>query len=401
MFDFQLPDIGEGISEALLIEWFVAPGDQVKEGDDVATVSTDKVDVELPAPRTGVITELCWKPGDTVPVGEVLLRIDGGNGDAPAAMAEASPKAGKSEAKPAKMAKSAQPLAAPDAPIVAAPVTRKLAADLGVDIECLRGSGKDGRVVRADVEAAAVPPAKAAIAPTPGDDVVREALNPVRAVAFERLGQSVHTLAHTTMNFEAEADAFLAVLQKRGPAAEKVGVTLTPTALFAKCVAAALQIHPRFNATIDEQTRELLLHRRVNLSVAVASEAGLLVPVVHDVGAMTLYETATAINDVAERAREGRMELSDTRGGTFTLSNTGGLERARILSTRPVINPPQTAILWVSRINKRPRAKDGVLEVGPMMNCSLSFDHRFLDGADGTRFINDLAEMLEYPEAAM
>jgi pyruvate dehydrogenase E2 component (dihydrolipoamide acetyltransferase) len=404
MFDFQLPDIGEGISEALLIEWFVAPGDQVKEGDDVATVSTDKVDVELPAPRTGVITELCWTPGDTVPVGEVLLRIDGGDGKAPAARAKTSPKAGEGAAKSIKTSKTAkpvQPVAAPDAPVVAAPVTRKLAAELGVEIETLRGSGKDGRIVRADVEAAAIPPLKTAIAQTPGDEVVREALNSVRAVAFERLGQSVRTLAHTTMNFEAEADAFLAVLQKRGPAAEKVGVTLTPTALFAKCIAVALQKHPRFNATIDEQTRELLLHRRVNLSVAVASDAGLLVPVVQDVGAMTLFETATAIHDVARRAREGRMELNDTRGGTFTLSNTGGLERARMLSTRPVINPPQTAILWVSRINEHPRAKDGVLEVGPMMNCSLSFDHRFLDGADGTRFINDLAGMLEYPEAAM
>ncbi len=395
IFEFILPDIGEGISEALLVEWLVAPGDKVTEADDLATVSTDKVDVELPAPRAGVVTELCWQPGDTVPVGKVLLRIET-EGGVPAVAKEPEPKA-EPPAAPV-------PAASTSENVVAAPATRKRAAELGVDLAGLSGSGQGGRILMRDVEAAARPAAvpQPQPAPTPptGDDVTREPLNSVRAVAFERLGQSVQTLAHSTMNFEARADAFLAMLAKLKPRAEKAGIALTPAALFAKCVATALAEHPRFNATIDEDKRELLLHRAVNLNIAVASDAGLLVPVIRNIAAKTLFETAAAITDVAVRAREGRLQVTDTRGGTFTLSNTGNLERARIISTRPVINAPQTAILWVSRISERPRVVDGRLEAGPMVSCSLSFDHRFIDGADATRFINDIADYLECPGAA-
>ena len=396
MFDFLLPDIGEGISEALLVDWLVSPGDQVKEDDDVATVSTDKVDVELPSPRSGVIMELCWKPGDTVPVGQVLLRID--TSAAGQAQAERAAKLSAPAGDPlsTSVAKEAAVRG-----IIAAPAARKRAAELGVDLDSLAGSGKDGRVLLRDVESAARPAATTPVPEPEAGDVRREGLNQVRAVAFERLAQSVHTLAHSTMNFEAEADSFLAIMAKLKPKAEKAGLSLTPAALFAKCIAAALADHPRFNATIDEERRELLLHKAVNLNVAVATDAGLLVPVIRDVNAMSLFETAAAIADVARRGREGRLGIADTRGGTFTLSNTGSLERARIVSTRPVINPPQTAILWVSRIIERPRFASGRLEAGPMVSCSLSFDHRFIDGADATRFVNDVADMLECPGAAL
>ena len=394
MFNFILPDIGEGISEAMLVEWLVSPGDVVKENDDLVTVSTDKVDVELPAPRSGVIAELCWQPGDTIPVGQVLLRIDTGDpGDsatAPVATATASRPAPSAPPAPAAEAK----VPAEARVVVAAPATRKRAAELGTDLSKVTGSGKDGRILIRDVEAAAKPVGADTA------EVTREALNSVRAVAHERLARSVHTLAHSTMNFEAQADGFLAMLARLKPKAETAGVALTPAALFAKCVAYALADHPRFNATIDEDSRELLLHRKVNLNVAVASDAGLLVPVIKDIGSMTLFETAAAIGDVARRGREGRLTVADTQGGTFTLSNTGNLERARMTSTRPVINPPQTAILWVSRIADRPRVVDGRLEAGPMVSCSLSFDHRFIDGADATRFVNEIADVVECPGAS-
>ena len=387
MYEFILPDIGEGISEALLISWSIKAGDRVEEGDELATISTDKVDVELPSPRTGVVTELCWKPGDTVQVGSVFLRIDTGDAKepAPAAMPTTvkAEKSGKATAKPS------------GSTVVAAPSTRKRAQDLGIDLSAVTGSGPDGRILLRDIEGGAVS------AESRKPDTTHEVPDSVRAAMADHMSHSVHTLAHSTMNFEARADAFLELLAKLGPKAEARDTRLTPTALFAKCVGAALTDHPRLNATIDEERGELVFHDSVNLSLAVASERGLLVPVVHGINAMSLFAVARAIADLTVRGRDGTLDRKDVRGGTFTLSNTGNMERTTITSTRPIINAPQTAILWVSRITERPRVTGGKLEAGPMVACSLSFDHRFIDGAEAVAFVNDVAANIESPEQAL
>ena len=389
MYEFILPDIGEGISEALLINWSIKAGDRVEEGDELATISTDKVDVELPSPRTGVVTELCWKPGDTVQVGSVFLRIDTGDAEKP--VPAVKPEKTKAE-KGRKTA--AQPTGTS---IVAAPSTRKRAQDLGIDLSTLTGSGPDGRILLRDIEGVAAPAAaEGQKSPTP-----QEAPDSVRTAMADHMSRSVHTLAHSTMNFEARADAFLELLAKLGPKAEARDTRLTPTALFAKCVSAALTDHPRFNATIDEGRGELVFHDSVNLSLAVASERGLLVPVVNHINAMSLFAVARAIADLTARGRDGTLDPKDVRGGTFTLSNTGNMERATITSTRPIINAPQTAILWVSRITERPRVTGGKLEAGPTVACSLSFDHRFIDGAEAVAFVNDVAANIESPEQAL
>ncbi len=380
----------------------MALGDEIEEGAEIASVSTDKVDVELPSPCAGTIVELLWTPGDTVPVGEVLIRIEqsatpeAGSAPSPAATdpepvpepvpaAPASSRAGadggaRALGKPALMA-----------PIVAAPALRRLAHERGVELGTLVGSGPEGRILMRDLEAAGERPAAAR----------REPLSRARAVAAERLAQSVHTLAHSTIGFEVTADALKALLEKLGPEAERRRVKLTPVALIAKCLSSALSDHPRFNATIDEAANELLLHAGVDLGIAVATPGGLVVPVVRGVDRLTLFELAEAVADLAERAREGRLEVSEVKGGSFTLSSTASLERATLLSARPIVNPPQTAILWVSRIVERPRVIAGSLSAGPMMACSLSFDHRYIDGADATYFINDLAAMFECPERAL
>ena len=391
MYDFVLPDIGEGISEAILISWSVAAGDRVEEGDELATISTDKVDVELPSPRSGIVSELCWKAGDTVKVGSVFLRIDTGEATQPEANAATT--AGGPEKTPKPPAGTATVAGK----VVAAPSTRKRASELGIDLTALSGSGPGGRVLRRDVEAAA---GAEAAAPEPLG-VRREAPNPVRRAMAERMSRSVHLLAHSTMNFEARADAFSALLEKLAPRAGSRGVRLTPTVLFAKCAGAVLSEHPRLNATVDEDAGELLLHPDVNLGVALASERGLLVPVIKRINRMPLFAVARALAEIASRGRDGALDPQDVRGGTFTLSNTGNLERATITSTRPIINAPQTAILWVSRIAERPRAVNGELEVGPMVACSLSFDHRFIDGADAVAFVNDMAAHIECPEQAL
>jgi pyruvate/2-oxoglutarate dehydrogenase complex dihydrolipoamide acyltransferase (E2) component len=395
MFEFILPDIGEGISEALLINWTISPGDQIEEDQLIATISTDKVDVELPSPRAGTVKELCWQPGDTVQVGSIFMRLEtDGDDDAVAPQPVGVEKEKRKSSAPAKAQKPAvsDPPPAKSDKVIAAPSTRKLAADKGIDLNTISGSGDDGRILRKDLESS-----QPQVSGTPR----REAPSGVRATMAERMGYSVQTLAHSTLNFEVAADGLLDLQHRLAPAAEIDGLKLSISVIIAKCVAAALTRHPRFNATIDEEARGLLLHDAVHLGLALASDRGLTVPVLRDVQDKSLFALARQLADTVARGRDNKLQATDYRDGTFTLSNTGALETASFLSARPVINAPQTAILWVSRIRNRPRVIDDELEAGPMINCSLSFDHRFIDGADGIAFINDIAALFEIPEQAL
>jgi pyruvate dehydrogenase E2 component (dihydrolipoamide acetyltransferase) len=414
MFEFKLPDVGEGIAEAELIEWLVEPGQQVEEGDPIAFVGTDKVNVELPSPRTGVIHELRFDPGAVIDVGDVFVvievtadaTVEGASGTAAVPEPPGAPTTSTTEPPPtadapAPPAKPANAAPAPKGrPLVAAPSTRRYAAERGVDLAQISGSGPAGRILREDVdraaEAAPSPAPPVSPAGVPGA-VQLEPLRGARAVAAERMARSARETATATSTFEVDADELLRVLASARPAAERRGVKLTPVALIAKCVAVALAEHPRLNATISPDGHGLELHERVDLGVAVASTAGLLVPVLRDVGSRSLTDVAAALVDVAERARRGAVSVAELQGGSFTLSSTGGIERARIISTTPVLNLPHVATLWVSRIEDRPRVRGGVLEAGPVLTASLSFDHRFVDGADATAFINDLSASLENP----
>jgi pyruvate dehydrogenase E2 component (dihydrolipoamide acetyltransferase) len=399
MFEFLLPDIGEGISEAELISWSVQPGDYVEEDQELATISTDKVNVELPSPRAGTVRELCWQPGDIVRVGAVFMRIETSAGADDTGHQSDSP-----GEPPHKVASPVPIVVAPesrtplkrDNAIVAAPSTRKLAQRLGIDLSRIAGSGQDGRILTRDLEAidAASPSLKAGA-------VRSEALIGARSAMAERMAYSVHTLAHSTMSFEVPGDGLLALRERLASAAMADDIKISMSVILSKCVATVLTRHERFNATIDEEARSLLLHDEVNLGLALASGRGLSVPVLRDVHNKGLTELAREVSDIVIRGRNGQLQLKDYRDGTFTLSNTGNLEQAAILSARPVINAPQTAILWVSKIKTRPRVIDDRLEAGPMMNCSLSFDHRFIDGADSVNFINELAHCFERPEQAL
>lgn len=393
--EFKLPDVGEGISEAELIEWRVAVGDIVDEDQIIAFIGTDKVNVELPSPRAGTIVELCWAEGDIVPVGSVLVRY-GVVGDAPAAPVATAP---------AVLTRSAPPVAPAairaGARAPAAPSTRRYAADQRVDLATVTGTGPGGRILRSDVDVArgmgtAGTPTRSATV-----ESIFEPLRGVRSVVARRMAASVQQTATSTSTFDVHADGIVGLIDEFQRSPRHDETKLTALAVVAKCTAAALMLHPRLNATIAGDASGLHLHSGVHLSVAVASGEGLTVPVVRDADRRTVVELAIAIRDIAHRARSGELGLADLQGGTFTVSSTGGLEQARIISTTPIINLPQTAILWVSRIDDRPRVRDGVLESGPMMTASVSFDHRFIDGAEVTAFINTLADFLERPLAAM
>lgn len=361
MYEFKLPDVGEGIHEAELLEWRVAVGDRVKEGDEIAVINTDKITVELPSPCAGVIDATYGTVGDIIEVGALLVRIEQ-KGD------------GQPAPKPSKPAKSGN---------VAAPAVRRLAKDMGVDLSGLQGSGPEGRILRADVEAAALPSSGTGR---------RVPLSGARRMAARQLAASLHTSATTTTSFEAMGDGLRQAMEAH---------QLPPLPLIAKCLGAVLSRHERFNATIDETDGALLPHDGVDLGIAMAAKDGLMVPVFRDLDQSPVGEVAAAIAQTATRARAGRLQASDLQGGSFTLSSTGGLETATIISTRPIINPPQTAILWVSRIVERPRVVASNLEAGPMLALSLSFDHRYIDGAEATHFINDLVTAIERPDTAL
>ncbi|HMJ77372.1 MAG TPA: dihydrolipoamide acetyltransferase family protein [Iamia sp.] len=401
-FEFRLPDVGEGIGEGEILTWLVAEGDVVEEGDPLAEVSTDKVTIELPSPCAGRIVRLCHPERTVVPVGEVIVVLER-DGDAP------------TEALPPAPAEAPAPPPTPPAiarlgRVVASPSTRRFALEQGVDLTTVPATGPGGRILRTDVEAALATSPRSVNPHAPvrgtgidrtGSGPEREHLSGARAAAAKHMAASSLTAATATTTFEVFGDGLLELGRLLAPEAERRSVRLTPVALIAKCVATALAHHPAFNATVEETTGDLLLHPTVDLGVAVAAPTGLLVPVVRDAGATSVMGVAERITDLAGRARDGRLALEDLRGGTFTLSSTGGLERATILSATPLINLPQTAILWTSRIVDRPRVRDGALEAGPLMVCSLSFDHRYIDGAMATAFINDLASYLERPERAL
>ena len=400
MYEFTLPDIGEGLSEAELLEWIVRVGDRVREGDDVAMISTDKVNVDLTSPATGVVSELIGEPGDVILVGTLIMRIDDGNtGDSGSAVAEAAQLAdgitGAAGEQTGTSPASGSPRAETtrvDAPLKAAPIVRRYAMEQGVDITLVTGRGPGGQVLRADIDAFA---AKAESTVEQTSKGRRLKLSGPRLAAAQRLAQAHRTQVTTTITFELKADALLARLQAQSGEAEQRGVKLTPTSVVAKGLAEALAEHPHFNAIIREQDTELLMHDSVNLGLAVDSGEGLLVPVIRGLEKMSVLDIAANIERVAGLARGGVLALEDVRDSSFTLSSTGSLERATITATTPIINYPNVATLWISRISNRPRVVDGELGAGPMMACSLSFDHRFLHGADGLAFINTLTSNLE------
>jgi pyruvate dehydrogenase E2 component (dihydrolipoamide acetyltransferase) len=385
MYEFELPDIGEGLSEAELLEWTVKVGDRVMEGDEVAMISTDKVNVDLTSPATGVVTGLYGEPGDVINVGTLIMRIDDGNESTTESRAEDV----ADQDKEAGVAAGAVRTEAGQtvAPVRAAPVVRRYAAELGVDIALLTGSGPGGQVLRGDIDSFLAASRGAAVE---SSGIKRMTLSGPRLAAAQRLALADSTQVTTTISFEVRADSLLENLQKLSGEAAKSGARLTVTALVAECLTKVLGKHPHFNATVSETNHELLLHEGVNLGLAVDTSDGLMVPVIRGLEGMSAFAISIEIDRLAGLARSGALELDDVKDSTFTLSSTGGLESATITATTPIINYPNVATLWVSRIAERPRVVDGELGAGPMMACSLSFDQRYLHGADGMAFINDL-----------
>jgi len=397
--EIQVPQLGESISEATVARWMKAPGDAVEADEPLVELETDKVTVEVPAPRSGVLEEILAGEGEEVEVGAVLGRMAAG---AVAAKTAPAPKA--KEQAPAPSDASAPSNAS--APL--SPAVRKLLADNALAPEAVAGTGKDGRITKADVlghleAAAAAPPAPAPVPAAPAPprpprpDHPREErvrMSRLRRRVAERLKDAQNTAAMLTTFNEADMSGVVALRRRYREAFEnRHGVRLGFMSFFVKACIGALKEIPAVNAEIDGG--DIIYKNHYDIGVAVGTAQGLVVPVLKDADAMSFAEVEHSIADLGARARDGKLSMEDLTGGTFTISN-GGVYGS--LMSAPILNPPQSGILGMHKIEDRPVAVDGKVEIRPMMYLALSYDHRIIDGSESVTFLVRVKEAIENPE---
>ena len=424
---FVLPDLGEGLVEAEIVRVLVKEGEIVPEDAPLLEVETDKAQVEIPSPMAGRIEKVHVAAHQTVRVGEVLVTFADAAGAVERPTAAAAPP--RPVAAPAASAPSAAGPApasgAREGPVPATPATRRLARELGVDLRSVRGSGSGGRVLDDDVRAAAARPVdadgdaapttrRAASGDAPAKPLARIGLEPpalpkfeqwgaverrplshLRRTIAERMALSAALVPHVTHFDRADITELDALIRRNLDPARERGVTLTLTSFLLKATALALRDHPDFNASLDAEAGELILKRYHHLGVAVATDRGLIVPVIRDVDKKPLIELARELAALAQRVREGKATLEDLRGGTFTITNIGALGGTGAI---PIINYPEVAILGVARAREEAVVRDGQIVPRLMLPVSLTFDHRVADGADGARFAADIVRRLERPD---
>lgn len=387
--EVKVPVLGESITEATLGEWLKKPGDAVKADEPIASLETDKVSVEVPAPVAGVMGAQTVKVGDTVAVGAVIASIEAGGGaaaPAPAAEAKAPAQAQSSELAP-----------------TLSPSVRRLVLEKGVDPSTIKGTGKDGRLTKEDVlgapkaEAAAAPVAapvvEVTVAATGERREERVRMTRLRQTVAKRLKDAQNTAALLTTFNDCDMTEVMAARTRFKDAFEKKhGVRLGLMSFFTKAVVLAAKTIPAVNAQIDGD--EIVYFDYLDVSVAVSAPNGLVVPVVRDAHKMSFAEIEKAIAALGAKAKAGTLTLADMQGGTFTISNGGVF--GGLMST-PIINPPQSAVLGLHRIEDRPVVRDGQIVIRPMMYLALSYDHRLIDGREAVTFLKTVKEAIEDP----
>lgn len=393
-----VPQLSESVSEATLLNWKKQPGASVEADEILIEVETDKVVLEVPAPASGVLTEIVKGDGSTVTAGEVLARID------TAAKASASAEAPKAEPAPAAAAPAAA--AAAEAPktgaksSAASPAAGKILSEKGIDPASVQGSGRDGRVTKGDALQATSAPAAPATpsAPVPvgldGRPEQRVPMSRLRARVAERLIQSQTENAILTTFNEVNMQAIMDLRKKYKDAFQKEhGVKLGFTSFFVKAAVAALKRYPIVNASIDG--KDIIYHGYFDIGVAVGSPRGLVVPILRNADQLTLADIEKQIADFGQRAQDGKLTLDELTGGTFSISNGGVF--GSMLST-PIINPPQSAILGIHATKDRPVAENGQVVIRPMNYLALSYDHRLIDGREAVLALVAMKEALEDPQ---
>ncbi|HYK93845.1 MAG TPA: dihydrolipoamide acetyltransferase family protein [Thermoplasmata archaeon] len=415
VYEFRLPDIGEGVAEGEVVQWFVKEGDVVREDAPLVSVLTDKANVEIPSPKSGKVLRLHAQAGEKVKVGGLLVTIEtagegaGQTAPVPARSEESSPSPAPAAA---STAPATPPTSEPGGRVLATPNVRRLAAEKGIDLSRVRGSGPNGRVTEADLTvgpavapanpptptpptllSASRPPESTPVAPI--GEVQRIPIRGVRRVIAAHMTEARHRAAHYTYVEEVDASELVRMRERMAKHVEKHGVKLTYLPFIVKGVAAGLRAYPHVNSTMDDAKQELVVHPDINIGIATAAPEGLIVPVIKNADRKSISHLAKEIQELAEKGRAGKLQLSEITGGTFTITSLGPL--GGVLAT-PILNYPEVAILGVHRIVRRPVYRaDGSIGPADLMNLSVSLDHRVLDGIIGAQFLQVVKSYLEDP----
>ena len=385
IIDVKVPMLSESVSEGTLLEWKKKVGEAVARDEILIDIETDKVVLEVPSPQAGVLVEIVAQDGETVVADQVLARID-----TPATVAAEAPAAAPAEAAPAAAPAAAQNNAA-------MPAAAKLAAETGVDVNALQGSGRDGRVLKEDVQNAAAKPAAAvapAVAlPAGARPEERVPMSRLRARVAERLLASQQENAILTTFNEVNMKPIMDLRAKYKEKFEKEhGVKLGFMSFFVKAAVAALKKYPVVNASVDG--KDIVYHGYFDIGIAIGSPRGLVVPILRDADQMSIADIEQAIVDYAKKAKDGKIAIEDLTGGTFSITNGGTF--GSMMST-PIINPPQSAILGMHATKERAVVENGQVVVRPMMYLALSYDHRIIDGREAVLTLVAIKDALEDP----
>jgi 2-oxoglutarate dehydrogenase E2 component (dihydrolipoamide succinyltransferase) len=415
MTSIKVPPLGESITEATVSRWLKQEGDAVSPGDTLVELETDKITVEVPAMSSGVLTKRAHAEGDVVKVDDLLAEIDesGRSGDSAIGRSgETAPKAAAPTAARVEPTPSAPPAAPQPTEVRASPAAQRVAAETGADLSKVQGTGRGGVVSKPDVieqqrkpqtpaQPSVQPPAQSpnrpiAQSPAAGRET-REKMTTRRRRIAEHLLESQHATAHLTTFNEIDMSAVMAVRSRLKERVEKEhGVRLSFMPFFVKAACQALKQYPAVNAQIDGDS--IVYHHYVNMGIAVASDAGLVVPNVKDADRKGMLDISRDIDALAKRAREGKLAMDDLTGGTFTITNGGVF--GSLIST-PIINYPQVGILGLHKTQDRPVAINGKVEIRPMMYVALSYDHRIIDGQQAVLFLVRVKELMEDPASML
>ena len=428
-FEFKLPDIGEGIHEGEIAKWLVAEGDKISEDDVLVEIQNDKAVVEIPSPVDGTISKIHVEEGEVTTVGTTIVTIDDGSEDTASEEAaeptektdskqedDAAKPADEKEASEESPNKEAQKEASADSDkiVIAMPSVRKFARENDVNIKEVTGTGKNGRILKEDIEnfgsdsqvsaetaseAASTEEqseqAPAARKQAAGDLETREKMSGMRKAIAKAMVNSKHTSPHVSHIDEVEVDALWAHRKKFKEIAAEQGVKLTFLPYVVKALVSALKKYPELNTSIDNETFEVIQKHYYNVGIAADTEKGLVVPVVKDADKLSMFEISDEINGLAGKARDGKLSSDEMKGGSVTISNLGSAGGKWFT---PVINQPEVAILGIGRIEEQPVVRDGEIVAARVLALSLSYDHRQIDGATAQNALNHIKRLLNNPD---
>ncbi|HJV44142.1 MAG TPA: dihydrolipoamide acetyltransferase family protein [Bacillota bacterium] len=424
IFTFKLPDIGEGIHEGEIVKWHVKPGDKVEEDQTIVEVQNDKAVVEIPSPVNGVVKDIKITEGTVAVVGDELVSFEvQGEGNTEATenkqpKEEVSPQASPSPTPTPTTATSTQPETIDKTLILATPSVRKLAREKGIAIAAIQGTGPKGRITKEDVlgfnqqetpkpQISAQPQQdtqdqRMTTAPTqqpiqvPAAGVIETVpLKGVRKIIADAMVRSKYTAPHVTIMDEVDVSKLVAFRNRVKPLAEKKQTKITYLPFIVKAVVGALREFPSLNASLDTEKGEVHYKKFYNIGIATDTENGLMVPIIADADRKSIWNIASEINSLAEKARGGKLSPQEMKNGTFSITNIGS---AGGQFFTPIINYPEVAILGTGRIADKPVVKNGLVQAASVMALSLSFDHRLIDGATAQHFVNYLKQVLEEPD---